>query len=329
MPRDVIMPALGMVQDTGLLVAWHKNEGDKVSSGDILFEVETDKSTMEIEAQADGYLSHIKHSAGEEVPVGQVIAHITETAQTSDRTPPDDTPAKNVTTENITEASPSEPDKVSVKIASPEKTTPTPIHNDGKILASPKARRLALEQGLDLAELVRMGYTQPYHASDIETLTNLPTKTTQTLQAAEIHRITAQVDSIAFTDFLDWAKIQDETILLAEFAAKAMRQHPSSICIATHLTTRFFITKNAMSAVIVSDAPPPHLDLTIYDQRLTPSSEALTTQSTSPVMMITSTGPQAVALMLEYTNEQLSNQDATTLLTQFAEMLKQPLRRLL
>ena len=50
------MPQLGMAQDTGLLVAWLKDAGDAVAAGDVLFEVETDKSTMEVEAGRDGYL---------------------------------------------------------------------------------------------------------------------------------------------------------------------------------------------------------------------------------------------------------------------------------
>ena len=57
MPHEVIMPALGMAQDSGLIVAWHKAPGDEVAAGDVLFEVETDKSTVEVEAgQAAGDL---------------------------------------------------------------------------------------------------------------------------------------------------------------------------------------------------------------------------------------------------------------------------------
>jgi len=56
MQHEIIMPALGMSQDTGTLLAWHKSEGEPVSSGEILFEVETDKTTMEVEAPSDGFL---------------------------------------------------------------------------------------------------------------------------------------------------------------------------------------------------------------------------------------------------------------------------------
>ena len=76
MRHDVIMPALGMAQDSGLIVAWHKAAGDAVAKGDVLFEVETDKATMEVEAQADGFLNGVRAQAGEEVPVGTAVAII-------------------------------------------------------------------------------------------------------------------------------------------------------------------------------------------------------------------------------------------------------------
>ncbi|MBT5575344.1 MAG: pyruvate dehydrogenase, partial [Alphaproteobacteria bacterium] len=74
MAHEIIMPALGMAQETGRLVAWLKNEGDAVSKGDPLMEVETDKSTMEVEAQKDGFLVNITAQANTDVPVGDVVA---------------------------------------------------------------------------------------------------------------------------------------------------------------------------------------------------------------------------------------------------------------
>ena len=78
MPLDVIMPALGMAQDTGRIVAWHKASGDAVAAGDVLFEVETDKATMEVEAQEPGFLTDVAAAAGDDVPVGDVIARIAD-----------------------------------------------------------------------------------------------------------------------------------------------------------------------------------------------------------------------------------------------------------
>ena len=86
MPHDVTMPQLGMAQDAGRIVAWLKAPGDAVAKGDALFEVETDKATMEVEAQASGYLTGVLADEGDDVPVGQVIARISDSAE-------DDSPA--------------------------------------------------------------------------------------------------------------------------------------------------------------------------------------------------------------------------------------------
>jgi biotin carboxyl carrier protein len=88
MPHDVIMPALGMAQDTGLIVSWLKKPGDAVKTGEGLMEVETDKAVMEVEAVADGFLAAVSAEAGDHVPVGQVVAVIAETAEAAKNTSP-------------------------------------------------------------------------------------------------------------------------------------------------------------------------------------------------------------------------------------------------
>ncbi|HXH97432.1 MAG TPA: lipoyl domain-containing protein, partial [Gaiellaceae bacterium] len=74
MPVDVIMPALGMAQETGKVLRWLRADGDAVAKGEPLLEVETDKVTVEIEAPADGTLAGVTAGDGAEVPVGTVIA---------------------------------------------------------------------------------------------------------------------------------------------------------------------------------------------------------------------------------------------------------------
>ena len=76
MATNVILPALGMAQDTGKIVQWLKTEGEQVAKGEPLLEIETDKATVEVEAPADGVLARITAAAGEDIPVGQVIATI-------------------------------------------------------------------------------------------------------------------------------------------------------------------------------------------------------------------------------------------------------------
>src|SRR2546423_15551739 len=76
MATDVLMPALGMNQETGRLVEWLRREGETVTRGEPLMEVETDKATVEIEAPASGVLAGVTARPGDEVPVGQAVAMI-------------------------------------------------------------------------------------------------------------------------------------------------------------------------------------------------------------------------------------------------------------
>src|SRR5215472_429246 len=76
MATNVILPALGMTQETGKVVRWLKTEGEQVTKGELLAEIETDKATVELEAPATGVLANVSAAIDEEIPVGQVIAMI-------------------------------------------------------------------------------------------------------------------------------------------------------------------------------------------------------------------------------------------------------------
>nr|WP_272212741.1 biotin/lipoyl-containing protein [Marinicella sp. W31]MDC2878656.1 hypothetical protein [Marinicella sp. W31] len=90
MPHDVIMPALGMAQDTGKIVRWLKTSGEPVSSGEAIMEVETDKAVMEVEAAADGFLSAVSAGDGDDVPVGSVVAVIVDSENDVESAKPDE-----------------------------------------------------------------------------------------------------------------------------------------------------------------------------------------------------------------------------------------------
>ena len=81
MPFEVIMPALGLAQETGKVVRWLKGTGDHVGAGEPIVEIETDKVTVELEADADGYIGALSAGEGDDVPVGAVIALVYETAE--------------------------------------------------------------------------------------------------------------------------------------------------------------------------------------------------------------------------------------------------------
>src|SRR4030095_11762655 len=74
MATSVVMPALEMAQETGKIVSWLKKEGETVTKGEVLLEIETDKAVVEVEATADGVLAAVKSHEGDVVPVGVTIA---------------------------------------------------------------------------------------------------------------------------------------------------------------------------------------------------------------------------------------------------------------
>src|ERR1044071_3940982 len=98
MATSVVMPALEMAQETGKIVSWVKKEGESVSKGEILLEVETDKAVVEIEATADGILAGVKSQEGDVVPVGTTIAWLVAPGEK----PPTDAPKAAPTARTMT-----------------------------------------------------------------------------------------------------------------------------------------------------------------------------------------------------------------------------------
>src|SRR5262245_11665188 len=143
MATSVVMPALEMAQETGKIVSWLKKEGETVTKGEILLEVETDKAVVEIEATADGILAGVKSHEGDVVPVGTTIAWLVAPGEK----PPVETvsaiPAARTMTSTPT-APPSAPRETpKAATAAPSKTPQI----------SPKARRLAQGKGVDISTI--------------------------------------------------------------------------------------------------------------------------------------------------------------------------------
>lgn len=229
---DIIMPALGMAQDTGKLVQWLKQPGDPVATGDVLFEVETDKTVMEVEAQANGFLTRVSAADGEDVPVGQVIAVISATADNAVAAPV--SKATTAATESTPEPAPAGPTAT---------VAPAPSPSDGRILASPKARRLAAEEGLDLGQLVDAGVPMPYHVSDLTTLRSIPSKAVpgQPVTLAVTKQITARCKQQGARDFIGWMQTDAAitvlpTALFASFAAGAFRAATEAATVVVHVS---------------------------------------------------------------------------------------------
>ncbi len=160
MAADVIMPALGMAQETGKVLRWLKAEGQTITKGEPLLEIETDKITVELEAPASGILMQVRAAAGEIVPVGQVIGIIAAPGELLSSSPssPSDAPRP-----------PHESPEASTVAPSRERQSSTqPAPPLSRPAASPKARRLAQERGIDLAAVSGSGPSGAIVAGDLQ-----------------------------------------------------------------------------------------------------------------------------------------------------------------
>jgi pyruvate dehydrogenase E2 component (dihydrolipoamide acetyltransferase) len=189
MAEVIRMPKMSDTMTEGVIVAWHKKVGDDVKSGDILAEVETDKATMELENYVKGTLLHIGIEAGQSVPVDAVIAivgakgeDVSALLSNSAAAPKTETKAE-AKTESV------EP--------TPANSTPTKTEstsNDSRLKASPLAKKIAEDKGLDLSKVAGSGDNGRIVKRDVENFK--PSKTAT--QSATI-----QLPSVVGTESFD------------------------------------------------------------------------------------------------------------------------------
>jgi pyruvate dehydrogenase E2 component (dihydrolipoamide acetyltransferase) len=155
MSIDVLMPALSPTMEEGTLAKWHVKKGDKVSSGDVIAEIETDKATMEVEAVDEGVVEDILVPEGSEgVKVNTPIARLS--GDDAAAPAPKAEPAKAEAPK--TEAPKAEAKAEPAKAEAPAPAAPAPARTSGeRIFASPLARRIAGQKGLDLGQVQGSG----------------------------------------------------------------------------------------------------------------------------------------------------------------------------
>lgn len=189
MPIEILMPALSPTMEEGTLAKWLVKEGDEVSSGDLLAEIETDKATMEFEAVEDGTIGKILVQDGTEaVKVNTPIAILLEDGESMDdatATPKAAAPAK----------APAE-ETAELK-TTPQPAATAPAKDGNRIFASPLARRIAADQGLDLATLTGSGPHGRIVKSDVEGASAAPaTKASATAPETSAPQTSASSDQI-------------------------------------------------------------------------------------------------------------------------------------
>ena len=159
MAFSVVMPALEMAQETGKLIAWRKQEGDRVTKGEPLLEIETDKAVMEVESPADGILAGITGQVGTDIQVGKTIAWIVAPGE---KPPVDDESAASGPAARGGSKTKTEAPAVPVAASGSESSG----MQSARI--SPKARRLAKELGVDITAVRGTGPGGEILASDVQ-----------------------------------------------------------------------------------------------------------------------------------------------------------------
>jgi pyruvate dehydrogenase E2 component (dihydrolipoamide acetyltransferase) len=159
MATAVIMPKVDMVMETGTFVEWMKQEGDQVEKGSPLFVIMTDKASIEIEAPAGGILAGITAKPDDVIPVTEIIAYILEPGEELPaEAPAPPTPVLEEAASAPASVQTGHPDGAEVAVPGPR---------DGKFRATPVARRLASELGVDLSLIQGRGPRGRIHKADV------------------------------------------------------------------------------------------------------------------------------------------------------------------
>ena len=239
MATEIVMPALGVAQETGRVVQWMVAEGETVAAGDPMLEIETDKVTVSIDAPASGVLSAVRAGEGDEVPVGRVIAFILAPGEEAPAAA--DEPAANGDRADRTPPGRGEAtDEPSQR--------PAAQTSVGRAEASPLARRRAREAGIDLAQVQGTGPGGAVTAADLDAAmaTGAPSEDAGAPTVSAVWRRMAERVSASWTSaphfylsrevaaerLVAWrAELGEDvtlTDLLVWLAARALERHPEA-----------------------------------------------------------------------------------------------------
>jgi pyruvate dehydrogenase E2 component (dihydrolipoamide acetyltransferase) len=179
---DIVMPRLSDSMEEGTILRWVKSQGDDVAVGEELVEIETDKANMVYEADAAGTLIEILAQEGDTLPIGETIARVGEPGEAGGDSAPARDEAAEAPKEEApaqapeAEAAPPEREEAAepaaaegaVAAEAPDEAPPAAPSGDGRVKASPLARRIARERGLDLATLTGSGPGGRIVKADVE-----------------------------------------------------------------------------------------------------------------------------------------------------------------
>lgn len=233
---EITMPRLSDTMEDGVVAGWLKQPGDRVATGDVLAEIETDKAIMELEAYEDGVLERILVQAGDRVPIGTAIGILGDGTDTSSEPTP--APATGATAEPLPAARDEGP------------------KSDQRFKASPLARRLAKERGVDLASVRGTGPGGRITRADIDAATTaltVPTTAPPTTAPPTTAPITAAAEAAADVDEIPLTRVQR---IAATRLTKAKQDAPHIyLTSAVDVTELLALRKDLNAAVTAAGGP--------------------------------------------------------------------------
>ncbi|MFY8127153.1 MAG: pyruvate dehydrogenase complex dihydrolipoamide acetyltransferase [Chitinophagaceae bacterium] len=193
----VLMPRLSDTMTEGVIAAWNKNVGDAVKKGDVLADIETDKATMELESYKDGILLYQGAAAGEKIQVNDLLCIIGK-ADTNVEAIVNSIKKGGGAPSNAQPKQAPQPTVEPINTTTVQ-TTATVV-NEGRIFASPLARKIASEKGIDLKYVKGTGDNGRIVKYDIDNFKAVETPTTTPVTASQSSQVTTQTSHQSFTE---------------------------------------------------------------------------------------------------------------------------------
>ena len=242
MPVNIEMPKLSDTMTEGTLLKWHKQVGDTVEIGDVLADIETDKATMEMEAFDDGVLTEIRIHEGDKAPIGAILAVLNgDACGVSDREPAADTTAAETT------ATP----PVAMPTVGTARPDANPLFSRDRVLASPLARKIASDLGVDLAAITGTGPAGRITKIDVENASGAATQPTPA----------ASSESVAAVALVASIKAKTLASPPVTTSAPAPSNIPSGVNAGDELVELSSMRKVIASRLLLSKTTIPHFYL--------------------------------------------------------------------
>jgi pyruvate dehydrogenase E2 component (dihydrolipoamide acetyltransferase) len=222
MAKEVRLPQLGQTMEEGTIVNCLVKVGDEVKKGDVIFEIETDKATLEMESPADGFVKHILVKTDETLPIGEPLLVLGEKDEDVPQSFVDSLKGGAATAPDAVQEAPA---SKAAPAAEPAKTEPT--KPAGKIMASPRAKKIAADLGIDLSTVTGTGPGGKITEDDI--------KAAADVKLAPTVRAKVSQEDIKLGQILPLNRLQKIT---AERMLKSKREIP-----CFYLTVRADVTK--------------------------------------------------------------------------------------